>query len=148
MTRSILNIELVLDDDDVDCCKKKITSNASFFYPGKIKEINVSKYSPCPYNKIKDLYNKIFEGEKVRFCDGLSTNRKKALKARWNQCGDFSCGDLDWWRNYFSHIKKSPFLMGNVSNPGRAPFKLSFDWVINEQNMVNIYEGKYHRKLN
>lgn len=148
MAKSIITIKLIAEGVNFKEYKKYIETNASFFNPANIREINLTDYSPCPYNKIKDLYNSIFEGEKVRFCNGLSEGRKRALKARWSRTGDFSCDDLEWWSSYFYHIKKSPFLMGNVSNPGRAPFKLSFDWVINEQNMVNIYEGKYHRKLN
>ena len=135
MARSIITVELVLNSNHTESCKRIIDS--SFSDIAIIKSVNVSGYTSCPYNKIKGLYNKIFEGKKVRFCYGLSANRKKALKERWNNCGDFSCGDLDWWRNYFSHIKKSPLLMGEVKTEGRSPFKLSFDWVINESNTLD-----------
>ena len=98
----------------------------------------------CPYGDIRALYNEAFKLHNVTqiSAKGLKSGsqRAKKLKARWN---DYS--DLQWWADYFDYIKESKFLMGQVPpRDGFRQFRLSIDFVINDANLIEITEGKYH----
>jgi len=102
------------------------------------------KPEKCPYGAIRSLYNNIFKDQSVTqiSAKGLKSGsqRAKKLKDRWE---DYP--DLNWWAELFNYMKESPFLMGKVPpKDGFRQFRLNIDYVINETNLNNIYEGKYH----
>ncbi len=66
--------------------------------------------------------------------------RGKKLKARWSEYDT-----VEWWRGYFEYCTESPFLMGAVKPRGDfRQFRLNIDYLVNEANLINIMEGKYH----
>ena len=98
----------------------------------------------CPYADIRTLYNAAFKDCAVTqiSAKGLKSGSQRArkLKSRWE---DYP--DLNWWHELFNFMKESPFLMGKVPpRDGFRQFRLNIDYVINETNLNNIYEGKYH----
>ena len=98
----------------------------------------------CPYTAIRMLYNETFKGCAVTqiSAKGLKSGsqRAKKLKDRWE---DYP--DLNWWAELFNYMKESPFLMGKVPpGPGHRQFRLDIGYLVKEDNLNNIYEGKYH----
>jgi hypothetical protein len=91
----------------------------------------------CPYEPIVGLYNEMLPA--LPSVQKITNNRKKYLKARWDTSDKTQ--NLDWWKDFFTHISKSDFLMGLVKDNFRA----SFDWIINESNFHKIIEGNYHK---
>lgn len=88
---------------------------------------------PVPYIEIKDLYNGIC----VSFSRvvSLSTNRKKAIAARWKEYNR----DLEIFRELFARAEGSAFLKGvNDRN-----WSADFDWLMKSDNMAKVLEGKY-----
>lgn len=71
-------------------------------------------------------------------------SRQAALRARWREKSKRQ--DLDWWRKLFKWIGESDFLMGRTSSPGRQPMNVSLDWVLKQENLAKIIEGRYHGK--
>lgn len=71
-------------------------------------------------------------------------SRQAALRARWRE--KTKRQDLDWWRKLFEWIGESDFLMGRTSSPGRQPMNVSLDWVLKQENLAKIIEGRYHGK--
>ena len=100
------------------------------------------KNEPIQYEKIKEKYNEIL-GEQLGKCRDLTAQRKKHIKARITD--DKKRINSEWWENYFNAVAQMDFLIGNSApNPATGkPWKASFDWLINENNMVKILEGKY-----
>ncbi len=98
----------------------------------------------CQYSAVRKLYNETFEGHAVSQItkNGLKsgTSRGKSLKARWE---DYD--SIEWWKGYFEYCTESPFLMGKVGpRDGFRQFRLNVDYLINDTNLTNIMEGKYH----
>ena len=95
------------------------------------------------YNGIVSLYNDLL-GEFLPNVVKVSDKRKKLIAARWKQTwGEHSKGsDLDFWRRYFLHVRRSKPLTGTKDNFDWAP---NFDWLLNESNMLKVIEGNYHR---
>lgn len=93
---------------------------------------------PIPMDEIVELYHKhLPQNPRVRI---LSGKRESHIRQRWRD----NLTSLEAWESYFSAVAKSPFLTGKVTSPGRKPFRAEFDWLIQEHNLVKVYEGKYH----
>lgn len=98
--------------------------------------IQVSEVDPCPYEKIKTLYNETCSSlPQVRT---VSSERKKSIKARWAQ---YDC-DIGVFAELFTKASQSKFLGGDNDRKWKA----DFDWLINDNNMAKVLEGKYRNK--
>lgn len=104
-----------------------------------------SRKSPPPdFKGVIDAYNEILGDELPRVVK-ITKEREKSIRARWKETfGKNSKGnDLNFWRRYFLHVYKSKPLCGlqETTNWKGA----DFDWLMGEQNMAKVIEGKYHR---
>lgn len=93
-----------------------------------------------PYQQIVNLYHeKLPNNPQVA---KLNESRKRQIKARWNN----GIGDIDAWERYFDLVSESKFLTGQCP-PGmnrNKPFIADIDFLIKENNVLKIVEGKYH----
>ncbi len=67
--------------------------------------------------------------------------RDKALNARINNSLDRK--KLEWWKALFDRIALSDFLKNSAQE--RSWFTL--DWLLNENNLVKVLEGKYDNRI-
>lgn len=68
--------------------------------------------------------------------------RKAHLQARWREKADRQT--LDWWDHFFAACAESAFLTGKVAPaPGRTPFRVSLDWILQPGNFTKIQEKFY-----
>jgi hypothetical protein len=103
-------------------------------------ENNKPKKEKIPYQHIVDLYNDILTDLPNVF--ELTPKRKTGIKKLYNFKKEHK--DISWWRDYFTFITKSNFLMGRVEMSGNHEnWKCDFDFIININKFVNIIEGKY-----
>jgi hypothetical protein len=101
---------------------------------------SAAKAADCPHETIIDLYHELLPAcPKIKVWNG---SRAQHLKTRWRE--DSKRQSLDYWRRLFSHIGRSDFLMGRVSDRDRRPFLVSLDWIVKPENFAKIIEGKYH----
>jgi|GEM_PF-3304535 len=49
---------------------------------------------------------------------------------------------LDWWWSYFERVRQCPYLLGTNSRGWKA----DFDWLLDEDRMTRVLEGKYDRR--
>lgn len=112
-------------------------------WPGQAGESKPKKPA-CPYEQIRDLYHEILP--ELPQCKILNDTRKSQIKARWNSvAGKTPCDSLDFWRRYFSYIRKSAFLMGQTDpTPGRKVFRANLEWLTKSANFAKVIEGQYH----
>jgi len=85
--------------------------------------------------ELKDNNNKVT----LQVCNKLTRERIKHLKARLSE-KEF---DFD---KILKHIRNSDFLQGLKNGKGHENFKVSFDWILKENNYIKILEGKYDNK--
>lgn len=94
---------------------------------------------PCPQQEIVALYHEVLpELPGVR--EWTDTNAE-ALRARWKSAEKRQ--SLDWWRNFFGYVRKSPFLMGERSN-----FQASLGWLVKANNFAKVVNGNYDERGN
>lgn len=96
--------------------------------------------SPVPVQEIVNLYHEVLP--QLPRVQKITGKRQSQIKARWKS-GDIA--DMNEWRDYFEHVKKSKFLMGYADgNPDRKTFKADLEWLTRESNFVKVWEGRYH----
>lgn len=105
---------------------------------------------PCPYEDIKNLWHEKLPT--LQSIAKLSPKRQSLLKKLWINVFEekrltSKQEGLDWFSDYFDHIRKSSFLMGKTSTKGKKPFNCNIEFVANLDNAINIREGKYHDKV-
>lgn len=101
----------------------------------KVKDkVKVKVKVKIPYDEIRDFYNK--NCEKLPKVQTLSDKRMKSIKVRYNKYGK---GKLEL---LFRKAGDSMFLNGENKQGWRA----SFDWLLNENNMIKVIEGNYDTK--
>ena len=94
-------------------------------------------------NEIDKIPYKTIIGDYNETCVSLARavtvteNRKKAIGARWK-----NIKSLEEFHQYFVRVEKSDFLRGKNDRQWKA----DFDWLMNEQNMAKVLEGKYDNR--
>lgn len=66
----------------------------------------------------------------------LDPDRQKAVRLIWTREPEY--GSIEFFDNYFQHISKSPFLLGETGWKACC-----FDWIMAPKNFRKIIEGNY-----
>lgn len=95
----------------------------------------------CPFSAIVGLYHEMLCPPLPKV-QKLTKTRMGFIRQRWQE----DMPTLDQWRNFFSHVAQSDFLMGRTE-PGRnrvKPFLADLEWMTRPGNIAKIAEGKYN----
>ncbi len=98
-----------------------------------IKHIRQPKPDDTPYQAIIDLYHEALP--ELPAVKALNAKRKQAIKARWNS--EDKTKNLDYWKGYFQHVRRSNFLMGSTG------WMANIDFLFTESKYIKIIEGGY-----
>jgi hypothetical protein len=94
-----------------------------------------------PYEAIRELWIEILPNLTRPMPVAYWTEaRKVQVRNRWKD----QLPTLDAWRKCFERIKASPFLMGKTAGRDGRPFKCDLFWITKPENLLKLYEGKYH----
>ena len=96
----------------------------------------------CPYQEIYNLWQTMMpELPQPLGVEHWTAQRKNQIRARWHD----QLPDMESWEDCFSRIRRSKFLMGRVSpTPGKKLFRCDLFWITKPENLLKLYEGKYH----
>lgn len=120
--------------------KRQLLTNVSNSETQPKNPAEISRADSVPFAEIQKLWAEILPNlpQPVK----LTTARKAQIRARWSD----ELPDLESWRECFEYVAKSKFLTGrSPPTNGHPPFRATLDWVCKLDNLVKIYEGKYHR---
>jgi hypothetical protein len=98
------------------------------------------KTAATPYKKIVKLFN--LTCTDLPEVKKISKERERHMNARWNDNG---CS-LDFFEVYFIRIHASDFLNNRLKT--NRDWTADFDWVMNENNMAKVLEGRYDNRKN
>lgn len=94
-----------------------------------------------PVQAIVDLYHELLPNNPR--VQKVTEPRASAIKARWRS----ELPNLEKWREYLTFCRDSKFLTGRVDpQPGRSRFVADIAFLCREKTVVEVAEGKYHRK--
>ena len=96
------------------------------------------KQKKIPYQEIVDAYHETLPMlPRIR---EMTDQRRKAIAARWGSSPERQ--NLEWWRQYYHAVAESGFLLGENERGWVA----SFDFLLREQKMVMVLEGRYQSR--
>jgi hypothetical protein len=128
---TVCNYSLYQDSETTDKTTEKQLKNTT----KKVKK-EKKKDTTIPYTKIEEAYNSIcISLPKIKL---ITDNRMKSINARWE-----TLESLEGFAAYFEAVERSDFLTGRTEN---NDWKADFDWLMNQQNMSKVLEGKYNNK--
>jgi hypothetical protein len=105
----------------------KITDNVNVNV--NVNDINNTNTS-IDYNEIVNLFNSTCTS--LSKIQRLTDKRKKAIKTR------LKTFTIDDYKKAFQMVEESDFLSGRSGS-----WKASFDWLLNEANLIKVLEGNY-----
>ena len=98
-------------------------------------------HKPCPFEEIRSLWIEVLpELRRPIGTEHWTPQRKAQIRNRWRD----QLPDLDAWRKCFEAVRRSRFLMGKGPANGRKPFEADLFWISKPENLLKLYEGKYH----
>lgn len=96
----------------------------------------------CPHVEIVAAYHELLPAlSRVR---EWTPARQQLLRKRWKEKPERQ--SLNWWREFFTYVGRSDFLMGRANTPGREPFQCDIEWLLRPSNFVKVIEGKYENR--
>ena len=110
--------------------------------------VTVGTRMRCEPEKVRQIYNELLP--ELPECTMLTKTRRSHIEARFRQLAKeegFKTSDevLDGFRDFFTSVRSSPFLMG-LKDPGKGrtkAFRANLDWLMTESNFVKVCEGRY-----
>lgn len=110
--------------------KKKVKSHSD-------GNTNKSKSKSIDYNIIIDTWNKYIPSAQIKV---FNQTRKQLIKNRFHT---FFNDSYEEWEKFLIKIAKINFLWGDNDRGWKA----DFNWVLNENNYIKIFEGKYQKDV-
>lgn len=104
----------------------------------------------CPHIEVLTLWAEMLPALPQHQPGLWGGTRASHLRARWRETavakGWRSQDDgMAFFRKLFAYVGKSDFLTGKVQPaPGRKPFQIELEWLVNATNWARVIEGKYH----
>ena len=106
------------------------SSNAQAMGNHKPQTIN---HKPLNYKTIMEVWNRIVPTSHIQ---QMNDTRKNLFRSRFKS---YFKESYEEWENFLSRISKISFLWGSNDRDWKA----DFNWVLNENNLLKILEGKY-----
>lgn len=102
--------------------------------------VSSNRSPPVPFQEIVNLYHTVLP-ELPRVAK-LTKQRMGLIRQRWAE----DIETLDKWRDYFTFVRDSDFLMGKAEpSAGRPPFRADLEWLCRPANITKVIEMKFHR---
>ena len=92
-------------------------------------------------NEVIEAWNQILAPQGFPGILKKTPAREKALNARINAMAERK--KIEWWQSLFTRIASSDFL----KNSAKDKTWFSFEWILNENNLVKVLEGKYDNRV-
>jgi hypothetical protein len=105
------------------------------------QESPVAVANGTPYEAIRELWIEVLPSLTRPMPVAYWTDaRRQQIRSRWKD----QLPTLESWRKCFEKIRTSPFLMGKTGGRDGRPFKCDLFWITKPDNLLKLYEGRYH----
>ena len=104
----------------------------------------------CPHLGVLKLWAEVLPSLPQHLPSQWRGTRADHLRARWRETaaekGWTTTDDgIEYLRKFFAYVGRSPFLTGRAPPlPGKRPFVIELEWLVNPTNWAKVHEGKYH----
>lgn len=104
----------------------------------------------CPHLAVLALWAEVLPALPQHLPSQWRGTRADHLRARWRETAvekgwTSSEQGLAYLRRLFAYVGQSEFLSGRSRpQPGKRPFVIELEWLVNPTNWAKVHEGKYH----
>lgn len=105
----------------------------------------------CPHQAVLALWAEVLPAMPQHLPSQWKGSRADHLRARWRETAvekGWTTEDqgLAYLRKLFAYVGASEFLTGRAKprDPGKRPFVIELEWLVNPTNWAKVHEGKYH----
>lgn len=103
----------------------------------------------CPHREVLALWAEVLPQLPQHLPEQWRGTRADHLRARWRETAvskgwQTQDDGLRYLRKLFGFVGQSSFLTGRDHTPGRRPFVIELEWLVNPTNWAKVHEGKYH----
>lgn len=116
---------------------EKLESTAVDLSPEPAEPDSDNGIPRCPTRQIIALYHEILP--ELSPTHELPEQSAKHLRQRWRS--DPERQSLKWWRDFFSYVRKCPFLMGE-----KTDFAADLLWLAKPTNFAKVLNGNYEER--
>jgi hypothetical protein len=105
----------------------------------------------CPHRDVLLLWAEVLPHLPQHDPDRWRGARADNLRVRWRETAVAKgwrtpADGLAYLRKLFAWIARSAFLNGRAAQPGKRPFVLELEWLVERANWDRVIEGKYHEE--
>jgi hypothetical protein len=106
----------------------------------------------CPHGEVLSLWAEVLPHLPQHNPAMWAGTRADHLRARWRDTArlkswESKADGLAYFRKLFAYVGSSQFLTGrSASAPGKRPFVIELEWLVNPTNWAKVHEGKYHQE--
>lgn len=119
----------------------------------RVKEPDPNPLPDCPHREVLALWAEVLPAMPQHIPSQWKGARADHLRARWRETAaekgwrDKAQG-MTYLRKLFAYVGQSAFLTGQVRarEPGKRPFVIELEWLVNPTNWAKVIEGKYHQE--
>jgi uncharacterized protein YdaU (DUF1376 family) len=104
----------------------------------------------CPHQAVLALWAEVLPQLPQHLPSQWKGARADHLRARWRETAvekgwTTQEQGLTYLRRLFGYVAQSEFLSGRSRpQPGKRPFVIELEWLVNPTNWAKVHEGKYH----
>lgn len=104
----------------------------------------------CPHLAVLALWAEVLPQLPQHIASQWRGSRADHLRARWRETAvekgwTTQQQGIDYLRKFFAYVGQSDFLAGRSRpSPGKRPFVIELEWLVNPSNWAKVHEGKYH----
>lgn len=113
---------------------------------------NAKTVPDCPHQRVLALWAEVLPALPQHDPEQWRGTRADHLRARWRETAaakgweDAEAG-IAYLRKLFGYVGQSAFLTGRTQPaPGKRPFQVELEWLVNPTNWAKVIEGKYHQE--
>lgn len=106
----------------------------------------------CPHAEVLALWAEVLPSLPQHLASQWKGARADHLRARWRETAiekgwTNQAEGIAYLRRLFAYVAQSAFLTGRVPPPpGKRPFAIELEWLVNPTNWAKVIEGKYHQE--
>ena len=105
----------------------------------------------CPHQAVLALWAEVLPAMPQHLPSQWRGARADHLRARWRETATekawtTEAQGIEYLRKLFAYVGRSEFLTGRAKprDPGKRPFVIELEWLVNATNWAKVHEGKYH----
>jgi hypothetical protein len=151
--KSVTREEKKREEKDQETSNLTVASAQPSAEPPALQLVGDTPKGPpdCPHLAVLALWAEVLPAMPQHLPEQWKGARADHLRTRWRETAALKgwteqAHGLAYLRKLFAYVGQSAFLTGRAPpSPGKRPFAIELEWLVNPTNWARVHEGKYHQ---